>query len=79
MDAEGFGALLPFLFIASIFVTFYLVRAYFEEGTSCASALTGIIAFMVLFLPVMIGLTYVLTYLWVLITEGPGELIRQLF
>lgn len=81
MDFDGHGILmLPlfFAFIISIFLTAYIVRKMFADTEGLLSVFLYVIFYIILFLPVMVAITYLLLAIWVLFAQGPSELYRQL-
>lgn len=75
MDADAFGAALPFIFVSfavSIFVTGWLVRGYFKEGKSSWSVLFGILAYLVLLLPVTWAQLAIVAAVVLFFMEGPS-------
>ena len=60
MDFDGWGDLffVPFVLalVPSLILTGYAVRKFFAPGRGCGSMLIGLLAFVVLYLPVLIGI-----------------------
>jgi len=74
MDFDGWGELFAIPFMLSLplglFVTGYAVRKYFEEEQNMGSCLFGIIAFAVLYFPIVWFLTFVLGVVFGFFREG---------